>query len=116
MTGILPVAAGGALGASGRYLIGLLPIRGVFPILTLLINFLGAVAIGAARRGMGDGWLLFWKTGVCGGFTTFSTFSLETIGLAESGHPALAVLYALLSVGLCVCGVALGQSLALRVL
>ena len=119
MSGILPVALGGAVGASGRYLIGLLPVRTAFPVLTLLINLCGAAVIGwiaafSARRGMGDGWLLFWKTGVCGGFTTFSTFSLETLSLLQGGHPALGALYAALSVGLCIAGTAAGQYLTVR--
>ena len=88
--GGLMVAAGGALGAAGRYGISLLPWRGEFPLLTLCTNFLGALAIGfvvglAGPRRLSPSWTLFWKTGVCGGFTTFSTFSLESFTLLERG-------------------------------
>ena len=109
----LLVGLGGALGAMGRYGISLLPWSGTFPLLTLLTNLLGAVAIGCVAGLSGGvlspGWTLFWKTGVCGGFTTFSTFSLETLTLLESGRPAAGALYMALSVGLCVAGVALGR-------
>lgn len=111
------VGVGGFVGAVCRYLISLLPYRGGFPALTLLTNFLGAVAIGAVVS-LAGGLLktypeavLFLKTGVCGGFTTFSTFSLETLTLLETQKPVHAGLYALLSVGLCVCGVFMGRHL-----
>ena len=66
-------------------------IKGLFPALTLITNVLGAAAIGciagmAARRGGHEQLVLFLKTGVCGGFTTFSTFSLETYDLLNRGH------------------------------
>ena len=81
MINLLIVAAGGALGAAGRYAVGLLPVKTDFPLLTLLVNAAGAVIIGFlaglfARGGLTDRRLLFWKTGGCGGFTTFSAFSL----------------------------------------
>ena len=104
MTGFLFVALGGALGASFRYGISLIPWKGTFPVLTLITNILGAVLIGlivgiASGNGkMSDSQILFWKTGVCGGFTTFSTFSLETAGLIKSGSILTAVIYIVVSV------------------
>ena len=90
--GFLYVALGGACGAAARYAVSLLPLRAVFPVLTLATNFLGAllmgVIVGMAGDRLSPGQTLFWKAGVCGGFTTFSTFSLETLTLLESGRLA----------------------------
>ena len=112
----LLVGLGGALGAMGRYGISLLPWGGTFPLLTLLTNFLGASRLrqGSPSGGgvLSPGWVLFWKTGVCGGFTTFSTFSLETLNLVRQGRWGLGTLYAVLSVGLCLGGVWCGLRLA----
>lgn len=110
---LLFVALGGAAGAALRYGLSLLPWRGAFPAATLVTNVLGAVAIGfiagaAARRGLPENAVLFLKTGVCGGFTTFSTFSLEAVTLFQRGRPWLAGAYILLSVALCMGGAALG--------
>ena len=114
--GVLWVALGGACGAAARYGISLLPVRMDFPVLTLAPNFLGALLIGVIVGLAGGGRLtadqtLFWKTGVCGGFTTFSTFSLETLTLLESGRIPAGCLYMALSLGICVLGVALGWEL-----
>lgn len=117
MTSLLFVALGGALGAAGRHGLSLLPWKGAFPLLTLLTNFLGAVAIGFlsglfSQRLLGERGKLFWQTGVCGGFTTFSTFSLEAVTLFQNGKYLLGGAYILASVALCVAGVLLGQVLA----
>lgn len=112
---ILLVAAGGACGAVLRYLFGLIPIPGAFPFVTLAINFLGSLAIGAiSEMALGESALsprtvLFLKTGFCGGFTTFSTFSLETFDLIEQGRAWMAGAYAVASVALCVFGVCIGK-------
>lgn len=78
------VALGGAAGACGRYAISLIPVKTQFPVLTLVTNFLGAVLIGfvvgiAENKNVSKNAILFLKTGVCGGFTTFSTFSSKPI-------------------------------------
>ena len=102
---LLAVGLGGALGAILRYLISLLPLKGSFPVWTLLTNLLGAVAIGfiagaSARGRMQDVAALFWKTGVCGGFTTFSTLCKETVNLWRAGQENLALSYVGLSISL----------------
>ncbi len=61
-----------------------------------------------------EGLILFLKTGVCGGFTTFSTFSLEAWQLLEKGETVLSALYVLLSVVFCLAGVAAGMWAASR--
>lgn len=121
MANVVYVALGGAVGAVGRYLVSLLPAKTVFPIGTLAVNFAGALLIGAVvgvaedNPALPPGALLFWKTGVCGGFTTFSTFSLEAVQLVEQGHAALGVCYVALSVALCLLGVVLGRAAVLAV-
>lgn len=120
MMNILMVGMGGAVGAVGRYLISLLPGKTVFPVLTLVTNLLGAMLIGfivgtSSAKGMQERWILFWKTGVCGGFTTFSTFSLEAVGLFEKGRYIYGSVYVAASVCLCVAGVVIGRYAACRI-
>ena len=114
----LLIGIGGAVGAILRYLLGMLPLSGDFPLATFLTNLLGAIAIGLVI-GVSERFpqlprelVLFLKTGFCGGFTTFSTFSLETLTLLEGGQAVLGSLYAVLSVLSCVFGVFLGRLLA----
>lgn len=108
------VGLGGALGSMMRYLISLIPVNNTFPVLTLITNLLGALLIGFIV-GLSDNlfiskkFLLFLKTGVCGGFTTFSTFSLEAVQLFQRGEPFLGAVYAILSVVLCFSGIILGE-------
>ncbi len=117
MLAVLCVGMGGFIGSVGRYLLGLVPVEGDFPLMTFVINFAGAVLIGAVFEaatvwpGMSDNAVLFLKTGVCGGFTTFSAFSLETLTLLERGKYATGALYACGSVLVCLVGVALGRLL-----
>lgn len=122
MLDCLAVGAGGFLGAVLRYLIGLVGpsspgALGGFPVRTFLINVAGSLAIGmvaalAARGGLDARWTLFLKVGVCGGFTTFSSFALETEQLLGQGAVGVAALYAGLSVACCVGAAALGWRLA----
>lgn len=119
MLSALCVGAGGFLGAIARYLLGFIPYQGEFPLITFCINFIGAVIIGivaevAAVRinSINPNLVLFLKTGLCGGFTTFSTFSLETLTLIDKGSYAMAGAYAGASVVICVAGVIVGRTIA----
>lgn len=119
MSGILLVGLGGAFGAIARYAISLLPVKSTFPILTLLINFIGAVLIGfiagmQQNKQISENWSLFWRTGVCGGFTTFSTFSIETLTLFQSERYIYGGVYIVFSIVLCLAGALLGQYTARR--
>ena len=106
MMSILAVGAGGFLGSVFRYLISLIPVSEatVFPIKTFIINIIGCILIGAIAVSvsknveMSPQMLLFLKVGLCGGFTTFSTFALETANLMKAGHMGAALLYVVLSV------------------
>ena len=106
MLDIVAVGCGGFIGAVLRYLIGLIPVNEstVFPIKTFLINVVGCILIGliAVYAGkhaeVNPKLILFLKVGICGGFTTFSTFALESTDLIKGGHAGVAVLYVLLSV------------------
>ncbi len=114
------VALGGAIGASLRFLWGVGVLRLVGPsdvptaIMTanILGSFLmGVFVIAAAQRGLTH-LSPFVMTGLLGGFTTFSAFSLETITLFERGQIGGAALYVALSVGLSLAGLALGVWIA----
>ncbi|WP_022750432.1 fluoride efflux transporter CrcB [Lachnobacterium bovis] len=113
------VALGGALGALGRFAISQLSIKTQFPVLTLITNLIGALLIGFVVGFIGEKddtskkILLFLKTGVCGGFTTFSTFSLETVNLLEKKEYFLGGCYIVFSVLGCVVGVYAGNKIAM---
>lgn len=119
---LLSVALGGAIGASGRYLTNVAVMRIVgpgFPFGTMVANVLGSFIMGVivvmlARRD-GMAYAPFLMTGLLGGFTTFSAFSLDTITLFERGELGQAGLYIGLSVGLSLAAIALGM-LATRVM
>ena len=119
--GFIFVALGGAIGAMGRYAISLLPVKTVFPMLTLITNLLGAVLIGFIvglvnrRDDISPNTVLFWKTGICGGFTTFSTFSLEAFSLFENHQPVLGGSYIAISVVFCIAGILLGKHLSMLI-
>lgn len=113
------VALGGALGAVCRYSLSLVTVKLDFPLMTFITNLVGAFLIGliaglAQKKNLSANLVLFLKTGFCGGFTTFSTFSLEAFMLLQKGAYLTAVLYMVLSVILCIAGVALGFLISKR--
>ena len=113
------VGIGGAAGAMGRYLVGrelTERIGGVFPWGTFTVNLVGAFLIGIlfatlTEKSVGNDQLrLLLVVGFLGGFTTFSSYTLEAINLAESGTWSTAMLYVLgsnlLGLAACVAGIA----------
>lgn len=119
--GYLLVFIGGGLGSMARYALSVLGMRLLgqdFPWATLFINIAGSALMGALT-----GWLvvqgnapaslrIFVATGLLGGFTTFSTFSLETVLLYERGQLGLAVAYVAASVVIGVGALVLAMKLA----
>ena len=121
MMTFLSVALGGAIGASARFAVNLAAARlfGMgFPAGTLCVNVLGSFAMGVLAVLLLDRaspLAPFLLTGVLGGFTTFSAFSLDTLMLWERGQPGLALVYVILSVAASLlavfAGLALGRSI-----
>jgi fluoride exporter len=115
------VALGGAIGSVGRYVVSALMHRpGVslaFPWATFAVNIVGALALGAVvgltvHTPLAPGHRAFLTLGVLGGFTTFSTFAFESLGLMQSGLYGKAALYVVASVVLSIAAAALGFGLA----
>lgn len=105
LTTLLQVALGGAIGASGRYLTGLAAIRVMgpgFPWGTLTVNIVGSFVMGVFVVVLGHlsatRFAPLLMTGVLGGFTTFSAFSLDAITLWERGQTGIAAVYVFVSV------------------
>ena|SRR5688572_20636855 len=112
----LAIALGGATGSVLRYYVGRAiqgPSPAGFPTGTLVVNVLGCLIVGALSR-----WFLGHDTsrvvqsgmiaGFCGGFTTFSAFSIETVGLLTGGHVLKAMTYAMVSVVACLAATTAG--------
>jgi CrcB protein len=118
--GFLIVFLGGGLGAAVRHGVNLVSARLLgtsFNYATMFENVSGSFVMGllvayfAFKGDMSQHWRLFLTTGILGGYTTFSAFSLDTILLYERGEPGLAILYAVLSVLLSVGGLVAGFAL-----
>jgi len=121
-TTCLVVILGGAIGTLGRYLISVwaLPISRELPWGTILINITGSFVIGFfgtltlahGRFPVSENMRLFVMVGICGGYTTFSSFSLQTLDLIRSGAVMRATVNIIASVALCVGAVAIGHLIA----
>lgn len=114
---VAAVAAGGAIGATCRHLVGHWALRALgpnFPWGTLVVNIVGSFLMGvliaalARMDGVAAEWRLFLATGVLGGFTTFSAFSLDAALLWQRGDTAAALSYVVGSVLLSLAALSLG--------
>lgn len=123
-TTTLYVVLGGAIGTFARYALSVaaLPISRDLPWGTIAINvtgcaligFFGTLTLSDGRYPVSENVRLFVMTGICGGYTTFSAFSLQTLDLMRGGAMGRAILNVALSVVLCIAAVALGHAAAAR--
>jgi fluoride exporter len=118
--GFLLVFVGGGLGASLRHAVNMMSVRGLgtaFPYGTFIINITGSIVMGliagylAFKGEASQPWRLFLMTGILGGYTTFSAFSLDTALLYERGEVGLAVFYVVGSVVFSIVGLFAGLAL-----
>ncbi len=116
----LIVFLGGGLGAALRHGVNVSAARTLgtgFPFGTLTVNVVGSLAMGllvayfAFKGDAGQHWRLFFTTGLLGGFTTFSAFSLDAVFLYERGQIGLAALYVVASVAVSIAGLFAGLAL-----
>lgn len=117
---LLLVGLGGALGSMLRFVSSLLITTRIFPYATLVVNITGSFIIGIIfalsikEVPLTANWKLFLATGICGGFTTFSAFSLENMGMLQSGKAGMALLYSGLSIVLGIAATFLGYQLMIK--
>lgn len=110
---VIQVALGGAIGAAARYGVGVALVRpGAFPIGVLTVNIIGSFLMGLIVVYLGQKMLShlnpFLMTGILGGFTTFSAFSLEAYTLFERGEVGQAAIYVIASVVLSIAALIAG--------
>ena len=118
------VGLGGGIGSVARSALGQLwpSVPGGFPVATFVINASGCFCIGVLLAAILERWpkatrlRLFFGTGVLGGYTTFSTYTVETVRLAQAGHVPQAVGYGLATVVSALAATATGIWIARRVL
>jgi len=112
------VALGGAIGSILRYSVALMiPAWHGFPFQTLLVNILGSFSLGLITYAISNKtrWRLFLGTGICGGFTTYSTFVLDIDRLLATGKISIAFLYMAASLLLGTIAALVGSSIGSRI-
>jgi fluoride exporter len=113
------IGFGSFIGGSFRYLIAQMvqsKFLSAFPFGTLTVNIIGCFAIGVIfgmsdKMNLSPEWRLFLATGICGGFTTFSAFSLETMALLRNGQIFYGMIYVAASILIGLLAVYLGMTL-----
>lgn len=124
MNQVVAIAAGGALGALSRYwVVGLVSrlFERTFPYGTLAVNIVGSFLIGISyiliveRLHVASEWHAVLMVGFIGAFTTFSTFSLETVSLLQEGRLTVALTYIFSSVLVCLLATVAGMYLAKQI-
>jgi len=122
MNPVFQVALGGAMGATARYGVNRAAVAAFgpgFPWATLIVNVAGSFLMGALAvvlSRLGNAWAPLLMTGVLGGFTTFSAFSLDTLLLWQRGTQGTAAAYVAASVGLSLLAIVAGLAVAQRIL
>ena len=120
LVGYVLVFLGGGCGASLRHAVNMICARALgtgFPYGTFIINITGSIVMGliagylAFKSEASQHWRLFLMTGILGGYTTFSAFSLDTALLYERGAVGMAAFYVLGSVGISIAGLFAGLAL-----
>ena len=123
ITTVLPVAIGGAIGATARYLTGVVAVRVMgpgFPWGTMTVNIVGSFLMGVIVIYMAErsGHRLspFLVTGILGSYTTFSSFSLDALEIYERGQIGIAAIYVTASVLLSLAAIFAGLAVARNIL
>jgi len=117
---MLVVASGSAVGGVARYLVSYLVPAGTFPWSTLTVNVTGCFLIGiglalANEWGVSPTTWNFLASGFCGGYTTVSMFSFENVHFLIIGEPFIAIVYATISIALCMVGVVIGYRATIKI-
>lgn len=114
------VGLGGGIGSIFRYVAAMLISAKNFPYATLQVNVVGSFIIGMVfawsikDENFANNWKLFLATGICGGFTTFSAFSMENVQLLQNGKTGMAFLYIALSMVLGIAATFAGYQLIIK--
>lgn len=107
------LGTGGAIGAVLRYTVGQLLVHDRFPFSTLVVNVVGSFVLGlVVFAGLDREAVLFIGTGACGSFTTYSSFSVQTVRMWETGDRFRATIYSIGTLGVCLIAVGVAAGVA----